>query len=79
MEVIFRMDYSSVKLGDIELMKLMIINDVRRGISTAMNNSIYDRYSDGSDVIVSRLLSKKIEIDFTILYNIIETKKSFLQ
>ncbi len=34
------MDYSSVKLGDIELMKLMIINDVRRGISTAMNNSI---------------------------------------
>ena len=69
------MDYSSVKLGDIELMKLMIINDVRRGISTAMNNSIYERYSDGSDVIVSRLLSKKIEIDFTILYNIIETKK----
>ena len=69
------MDYSSVKLGDIELMKLMIINDVRRGISTAMNNSIYDRYSDGSDVIASRLLSKKIEIDFTILYNIIETKK----
>ena len=69
------MDYSSVKLGDIELMKLIIINDVRRGISTAMNNSIYDRYSDGSDVIASRLLSKKIEIDFTILYNIIETKK----
>ncbi len=69
------MDYSYVKLGDIDLMELMIINDVRRGISTAMNNSVYDRYSDGSDVIVSRLLSKKIEIDFTILYNIIETKK----
>lgn len=69
------MDYSSVKLGDIELMKLMIINDVRRGISTAMNNSIYDRYSDGSDVIASRLLSKKLEIDFTILDNIVETKK----
>ncbi|ADA64785.1 Phage protein, tail component [Lactococcus lactis subsp. lactis KF147] len=69
------MDYSSVKLGNIELMELMIINDVRRGISTAMNNSVYDRYSDGSDVIASRLLSKKIEIDFTILYNIIETKK----
>ena len=69
------MDYSSVKLGDIDLMELMIINDVRRGISTAMNNSVNDRYSDGSDVIASRLLSKKIEIDFTILYNIIETKK----
>ncbi|MBR8675229.1 phage tail protein [Lactococcus lactis subsp. lactis] len=54
----------------------MIINDVRRGISTAMNNSVYDRYSDGSDVISSRLLSKKIEIDFTILDKIVETKKT---
>lgn len=53
------MDYSYVKLGDINLMELIIINDVRRGISAAMNNSIYDRYSDGSDVIASRLLSKK--------------------
>ncbi|WP_259743378.1 distal tail protein Dit, partial [Lactococcus lactis] len=70
------MDYSYVKLGDIDLMELMIINDVRRGISTAMNNSVYDRYSDGSDVISSRLLSKKIEIDFTILDKIVETKKT---
>lgn len=69
------MEYNSIKLGDNELMDYMIINDVRRGISTGMTNVTESSISDGASLVKSNFSSKKIELDFTILENIIKTKR----
>ncbi|WP_235585408.1 distal tail protein Dit, partial [Lactococcus lactis] len=53
----------------------MIINDVRRGISTGMTNVTETKVGDGSNLISSNLSSKKIEIDFTLLKDLIATKR----
>ena len=69
------MEYNSIKLNNVELMDYMIINDVRRGISTGMTNVTENKVGDGSDLISSNLSSKKIEIDFTLLKDLIATKR----
>ncbi|USI70492.1 phage tail family protein [Lactococcus garvieae subsp. garvieae] len=56
-------------------MDYMIINDVRRGISTGMTNVTENKVGDGSNLISSNLSSKKIEIDFTLLKDLIATKR----
>ena len=56
-------------------MDYMIINDVRRGISTGMTNVTETKVGDGSNLISSNLSSKKIEIDFTLLKDLIATKR----
>ena len=42
------MEYNSIKLGNNELMDYMIINDVRRGISTGITNVTESNAEDGS-------------------------------
>ncbi|QLF91347.1 distal tail protein Dit [Lactococcus lactis] len=69
------MEYNSIKLNNVELMDYMIINDVRRGISTGMTNVTENKVGDGSNLISSNLSSKKIEIDFTLLKDLIATKR----
>ncbi|RXS50750.1 distal tail protein Dit, partial [Lactococcus lactis] len=69
------MEYNSIKLNNVELMDYMIINDVRRGISTEMTNVTENKVGDGSNLISSNLSSKKIEIDFTLLKDLIATKR----
>ncbi|WP_277812413.1 distal tail protein Dit [Lactococcus lactis] len=69
------MEYNSIKLNNVELMDYMIINDVRRGISTGMTNVTETKVGDGSNLISSNLSSKKIEIDFTLLKDLIATKR----
>lgn len=69
------MEYNSIKLGNNELMDYMIITDVRRGISTGMTNITENSSGDGASLVSSNLSSKTIEIDFTILKDLNETKR----
>ncbi|PLW59433.1 distal tail protein Dit [Lactococcus lactis] len=69
------MEYNSIKLGNNELMDYMIINDVRRGISTGMTNTTENSSGDGASLLSSNLSSKTIEVDFTILKDLNETKR----
>ena len=69
------MEYNSIKLGNNELMDYMIINDVRRGISTGITNVTESNAEDGSTLVRSNFSSKKVEIDFTVLKDLIETKR----
>ncbi|MGV9052860.1 hypothetical protein [Lactococcus lactis] len=61
------MEYKSIKLGNNELMDYMIVNDVRRGISTGITNVTESNAEDGSTLVRSNFSSKKVEIDLQYL------------